>query len=618
MAATYTVKQVAQILGYSTNSIYTFLKEKRIKGVRVGRGRFRIPQSELNRLLGDKSKNIIQSGNQKLQSGQPENLVIQTNSANEFVTQRIDVPSLFDWFSGISAITLGISMFLFSLMFEEFSLFQFAQWLPVIRTALIISGLGILLTDITRQRKSLWHTLFIFISGAGLLTLSLLLGMSNDLDGAFVLGITGLAVVCSAFVPLNGLSLVKVYSSVFLLLVPICGMITGGKVGLVETSTNNYLIWIFITLISVLLVWLKTNSGSKIYWIGPFIQSLMFIILAIVYSREMYWGRAFVLLTAGLSILALPSWTSLEFAHQRDRKLVFMTFGIVGIVMLVALSVVRVMQTNIIDYAKNELLNKSTFGRFLVESSLESARVSLDNSAVNPEMVALFNKPNSASIQNTLRTMFEARGVFKQLVLYATKLNRVIGSYPLSADAGTGDLLQYHFNLVVTSGKTQWTELPGDGKLAPGMFVIASPIVSSKNEVIGVLAGYVDLASLELRLSQLATSKNGDTMSLINNRMTVVAGGKDIVIRPEIPARDNQTGGIVEGYTGSGLRALTAFNKIAAYKWVVTATIPVSSIVRSTHMYAIAIFIVVVVTVLIVGLVFSGVKRKVKIDSDGP
>src|SRR3989339_1765629 len=51
MAATYTVKQVAEILGYSTNSIYSFLKEKRIKGVRVGKGRFRIPQSELNRLL---------------------------------------------------------------------------------------------------------------------------------------------------------------------------------------------------------------------------------------------------------------------------------------------------------------------------------------------------------------------------------------------------------------------------------------------------------------------------------------------------------------------------------------------------------------------------------------
>ena len=51
MPATYTVKQVSKLLGYSTNSIYTFLKEKRLKGVRIGKGRFRIPQSELDKFL---------------------------------------------------------------------------------------------------------------------------------------------------------------------------------------------------------------------------------------------------------------------------------------------------------------------------------------------------------------------------------------------------------------------------------------------------------------------------------------------------------------------------------------------------------------------------------------
>ena len=51
MNKTYTVKQVADILGYSTNSIYTFLKEGRIVGVRVGKGRYRISQEELGKLL---------------------------------------------------------------------------------------------------------------------------------------------------------------------------------------------------------------------------------------------------------------------------------------------------------------------------------------------------------------------------------------------------------------------------------------------------------------------------------------------------------------------------------------------------------------------------------------
>ncbi len=51
MGKTYTVKQVAQMLGYSTNSIYAFLKEGRIKGVRVGKGRFRVSEEELARVM---------------------------------------------------------------------------------------------------------------------------------------------------------------------------------------------------------------------------------------------------------------------------------------------------------------------------------------------------------------------------------------------------------------------------------------------------------------------------------------------------------------------------------------------------------------------------------------
>ncbi|MCJ7826380.1 helix-turn-helix domain-containing protein, partial [Patescibacteria group bacterium] len=51
--STYTVKQIASILGFSTNSIYTFLKEKRIRGIRMGKtGRFRISENELQHLLG--------------------------------------------------------------------------------------------------------------------------------------------------------------------------------------------------------------------------------------------------------------------------------------------------------------------------------------------------------------------------------------------------------------------------------------------------------------------------------------------------------------------------------------------------------------------------------------
>jgi len=49
----YTVKQTADILGYSTNSIYKFLDEGRLKGTRgsAKQGRFRITHTSLEKFL---------------------------------------------------------------------------------------------------------------------------------------------------------------------------------------------------------------------------------------------------------------------------------------------------------------------------------------------------------------------------------------------------------------------------------------------------------------------------------------------------------------------------------------------------------------------------------------
>ena len=55
MPKTYTVKQVAVALGFSTNTVYKYLDEGKIKATRLGsEGRFRIPESEVTRLLGER------------------------------------------------------------------------------------------------------------------------------------------------------------------------------------------------------------------------------------------------------------------------------------------------------------------------------------------------------------------------------------------------------------------------------------------------------------------------------------------------------------------------------------------------------------------------------------
>jgi hypothetical protein len=60
MARFYTVTETATILGYSTNSIYKFLDQKRLKSTRGNskQGRFRIPHTSIEEFMGTKLSEI--------------------------------------------------------------------------------------------------------------------------------------------------------------------------------------------------------------------------------------------------------------------------------------------------------------------------------------------------------------------------------------------------------------------------------------------------------------------------------------------------------------------------------------------------------------------------------
>jgi excisionase family DNA binding protein len=158
MPATYTVKQVSKLLGYSTNSIYTYLKEKRLKGVRIGKGRFRIPQSELDKFL-QFEKGILSKTS-------PINPIAPTavgyaDTCEDFTaSEQVEVPSLFDWFIGVSAIILGSSWMLFANSYSEFPSQMYILIIPMLRGVLVASGIGLLLSDMKGSTARVWGQVF--------------------------------------------------------------------------------------------------------------------------------------------------------------------------------------------------------------------------------------------------------------------------------------------------------------------------------------------------------------------------------------------------------------------------------------------------------------------------
>ena len=58
----YTVKEASEILGFSTNTVYKYLDEGKLKGVRIGQGRFKIPKEVLAPYLStaEKVESVVQ------------------------------------------------------------------------------------------------------------------------------------------------------------------------------------------------------------------------------------------------------------------------------------------------------------------------------------------------------------------------------------------------------------------------------------------------------------------------------------------------------------------------------------------------------------------------------
>ncbi len=96
---TYTVKEVAKLLGFSTNTVYKYLDDGSIQAVRLGEeGRFRIPESEVERLLQEKGRSL---------SDVNTTPAINKDGVSESSLAIKDTPKLFDWFVYFMSISLG-------------------------------------------------------------------------------------------------------------------------------------------------------------------------------------------------------------------------------------------------------------------------------------------------------------------------------------------------------------------------------------------------------------------------------------------------------------------------------------------------------------------------------
>ena len=344
----YTVKEAAEILGFSTNTIYKYLDEGKLKSKRIGKGRFKIPHEQLEPFLSttEKAEEVIAESirGDKISSAIREtadHIDKVPQETRDFIFFRI---LLSFWMVGRGLIYIfGTKVYFLGVLF------------------LIAGGLFFLsslyIDKISKFRLSLiqFYTLFVFVC--------------TIIFSVYFKEYEGLVVPLAAFIiilfhQLRGSSLLMadifkeylLFSMIFMTILGILILTVSNQMsltGLAFISTNYPFIFgmIYFGLFSALPLYLfllppeKRKDSWIIFYL--FVFSIVGIVMATALSVEAAWASSFSAYLFSIFGFFLVWWK--KKADEIDwKEFHYLILGLTGIALGIALALLglRTIQEN--------------------------------------------------------------------------------------------------------------------------------------------------------------------------------------------------------------------------------------------------------------------------------
>lgn len=616
MPATYTVKQVSGILGYSTNSIYTFLKEKRIKGVRVGRGRFRIPQSELDRLLLVSNKTAIATTANSKSAG--EKLIAPTYVSVPDGTQvirfsqatggtAIGVPDIIDWLAGYTGIVIGLFMLLFSRSAGLPGAGSFGIWLPVIGTTLMASGIGVLYADFTGKSGSIWHRVFSLTVAIIFLIISYIYWTISDNNGSVLFGILGITFLVRLILRSDALSLFTYAMLAVFGLMPV-SIIRSGQAAIFRLPGDlqiSWTVWLAFSFITGLILYWSRRNNLHFYRIMLGLIGLTFAFLSITHAVSALFCHAFIFLVLAVLTVFASVWQMFAFTHRSDRKFIFGMLGFVLAVLVATVGIVRMMESTVITFAGAQSAGKVIYAGNVIDSTIDRIKINAETAAVNPLLIRYLTGNETEGIGDFARSMYAARSNIKRIVV-ADPAGLVLAVYPLEATGSAALTYRDYFARAVSTRRTVTTDSTPVAGADRNSVTVASPVITADKDIAGVVLVQLDLEALGYRLQQLATPESGEYIGvtdpsgrwLIHPDGTLV--GSPVAESDIASVMQKSDSGVTEGLDATGVRTALAYTVSERNKWRVGVFMPVRSVIADSNTMTIPIVAVMVIAVMLV------------------
>lgn len=613
MGKTYTVKQVAQALDFSTNTVYKYLDAGKIKATRLGKeGRFRIPEEEVIRLLGLKGERaqiapqieVAQEVSQPATQVAP--LPIELGAGSEDIIQKLSVPSLFDWFVATLAIFVGFSYLLFPAYVFDIKAAPYVEYIKFIKIILIIGGIGLLATDIFKPTRHIWHHLLHLILGLLFGVLAYFAFQTGHYPRMLGDGAIALLLLTTAIIHISD-------RARFIILINILAIIAGLIFILNPESTGSeaFAAWILGNRILFAILWYGLSAlvlwasfsilSSKKGWL-----TLLLVVVAsgafssaFINLQNNLWEDTVYAVVFGSYVLILPFWQKFHSISNSSKKELFGGFALMIVIFTVGIGLVFYLQTSFKAYLLSENEKRLKNAVLLVEQYLEESEKGVSEFAKDENLIGLVassKKDKLDGINQLIKRFYLASSTLRRTGVI-DKDGKGLVLYPEDSSYGLDLTERDYFKQAKESKKVVISDVlepkvPG----VKAAVIIAAPLLDKKGEFIGVIIGSVDFVKLA---NKLAGIKGTHTEFVIADRNKMILSHPDEsqLLQPIV---ENNVGlikavagesGQLEGYGNLGKLNLQAYAHIKKLGWGIVAQEPLSLALKQQSSVSFVIFL---------------------------
>jgi excisionase family DNA binding protein len=592
--STYTVKEVANLLGFSTNTVYKYLDDGAIKAVRLGNeGRFRIPWSEVARLLHERGKSIQTAG--------PKTIL----GVNLPTIEIKDSPSIFDWFVAFLSMAIGFTQIVNpSYVFAEESLAKFVPYINVISVFLFVGGAFFLGFDIFRIKRDLKHRTLSLIVGSLYLALACIF-LSQGI--IFSAGYFSVAIILfvSAFKQMN-------YYTRYILFVNILFFLSGiGAIFRPQTFTNCVYCDGVLSRSLFVAIWLlgygafsflsikSLKRDRRFVIVVAFIVGVVSLAFSIVSFTSGYWGRAVFGIVLGTFSFVFPfagRFDSLKAETRKESVISFLwLLGVFFIGSLVLQTVNHSFQKIILDGMEKRAEVAASITKGFIDSKASILSGFMDNSKLSD---LLSEEGPSVALDSELKQIYLSSDNSFIRVVVTDRSGKIIDTYPFYLPSQGLNISDREYFREPAAGKAVFlTDLiiPKSPGLYP-VVLISLPIIDANGNFLGVILGSIDTSELQKRLETM-NSDGTSSFSVVDTKGNYILNpdpqGTIEAAPAGSPAMKSISGGAGSkvAYGHDGILRFTAYQGVGTYGWGVVTSQPLSTALKMYSLMGFASFL---------------------------